>query len=125
MVLVPFARIGEEITMASSLGGGPAGLNTRGDTAMPSGGGTAYMGTIDGIHVYTAQGLTQQAILCSGRLLRVISYGVVRGRDEIADFSFVDGDDLQKSRVRLKFAQRIEWADDVFVEFTLRSVDQG
>lgn len=124
MVLVPFARIGEEITRAS-LGGGPVGLNTNRDAAMPSGGGTVYIGTVEGIPVYSAQGLTELAILCSGRLLRAITYGVVRGRDDIADFSFVDGDDLQKSRIRLKFGQRIEWADDVFVEFTLRDVDQG
>ena len=87
--------------------------------------GTGYMGTVEGIPVYIAQVLTQQAILCSGCVLRIITYGVVHGRDDIADFSFVDGDDPQKSRVRLKFGQRIEWADDVFVEFTLRNEDQS
>lgn len=117
MVLVPFAGIGEEISMASILGGGPAGLNVNRDTTIPSGG-TGYMGTVEGIPVYIAQVLTQQAILCSGSLLRTITYGVIHGREDIADFSFVDGDDPQRSRVRLKFAQRIEWADDVFVEFT-------
>jgi hypothetical protein len=125
MVLVPFVSIGEEIAMAPIQGGGPAGFNVKHDAAMPSGGGTGYMGTIEGISVYIAQALTQQAILCSGRLLRAITYGVVHGRDDIADFSFVDGGDLQNSRVRLKFAQHTEWADDVFVEFTLRKEGQG
>jgi hypothetical protein len=73
MVLVPFAGIGEEIAMASTLGGGPAGLNVNRDAAMPSGGGTGYMGTVEGIPVYSAQVLTQQAILCSGCLLRAIT----------------------------------------------------
>lgn len=125
MVLVPFANIGEEIAMASTLGGGPPGLNVSRDAEMPSGGGTGYLGTVEGIPIYSAQVLTQQAILCSRRLLRAITYGVVHGRDDIADFSFVDGDDLKRSRVRLKFGQRTEWADDVFVEFTLRREDRG
>ena len=124
MVLVPFAGIGEEISMASILGGGPAGLNVNRDTTIPSGG-TGYMGTVEGIPVYIAQVLTQQAILCSGCLLRTITYGVIHGREDIADFSFVDGDDPQSSRVRLKFAQRIEWADDVFVEFTFGPEEHG
>jgi hypothetical protein len=125
IVLVPFPGIGEEIAMASTLGGGPAGSNVHRDAAMPSGGGTGYMGTVEGIAVYAAQVLTQQAILCSSNLLRAITYGVVHGRDDIADFSFVDGDDPQSSQVRLKFGQRIEWADDVLVEFTLRRDDRG
>jgi hypothetical protein len=122
-VLVPFPGIGEEIAMAPTLGGGPAGLSVHRDAATPSGGGTGYMGTVEGIPVYSAQVLTQQAILCSGCLLRAITYGVVHGRDDIADFFFVDGADPQESRVRLKFGQRIEWADDVLVEFTLCQED--
>jgi len=39
---------------------------------------------IEGIRVYRVEGLTQLAFLCSGRLLRAITYGVVRGWDDIA-----------------------------------------
>lgn len=125
MVLVPFDEIGEEISVAALEGGGPPGVNVTHDAAIPSGGGAGYMGTLEGIHVYSIQGLTQLAILCSGRLLRAITYGVVHGRDDIADFSFVDGENPEESVVRLRFGQRIEWADDVFVEFALGKVDPG
>ncbi len=111
--------------MAQIQGGGPAGLHVKRDATMPSGGGTGYLGTVEGIAVYRAQAQAQQAILCSGRLLRAITYGVVHGRDDIADFSFVDAADLNKSRVRLKFAQHIEWADDVFVEFAFHKEVPG
>ncbi len=40
MVLVPFAGVGEEVMMASTLGGEPAGLNVYRDAAMLSGDGT-------------------------------------------------------------------------------------
>ena len=53
-------------------------------------------------------------------MLRAISYAVVHGLDDIADFEFVEGEEPEKSRVRVKVAQRIEWGDDVFVEFDLR-----
>ena len=35
------------------------------------------------------------------------------------DFWFVESEDLEASHVRLKFAQRILWADHVFVEFDI------
>jgi hypothetical protein len=126
MILVPFSPIGEEISTALYLSGGqtPSGLNVKRDASIPSGGGTNYLGTVEGILVYGTQALTKQAILCSGQLLRSIGYAVVHGLDDIADFTLVEGEDPENSRVRLKVAQRIEWADDVFVEFVLRQQDQ-
>jgi hypothetical protein len=127
MVLVPFASIGEEISTALYLSGGqtPSGVNVTREAAIPTGGGTNYLGTVKGILVYGTQGLSTQAILCSGQLLRSISYAVVHGLDDIADFTFVEGEDPEKSRVRLKVAQRLEWADHTFVEFDLRREDEG
>jgi hypothetical protein len=61
----------------------------------------------------------ERALLCSGQIIRAIEYGVVHGQNDIVDFTFVDGDDLERSRVRLKFAQNIEWASDIFVEFRI------
>ena len=126
MVLVPFTRIGEEISSALYLTGGhtPAGLGVTRDASIPTGGGTNYLGTVANIPVYGTAALTNQAILCSGGLLRAISYAVVHGFDDIADFDFVEGEEPEKSRVRVKVAQRIEWGDDVFVEFDLRRADR-
>jgi hypothetical protein len=123
-LLIPFAVFGEEIAKAVILGEGLAGFTVTRNAAMPSGGGTGYMGSIESIPVYSAQVLRGHAILCSGCLLRTIAYGIVHGQDDIADFSFVDGDDLERSQVQLKFAQRLEWADDVFVEFLLHHKNQ-
>lgn len=117
ILLVP-SELGEEIGMAE-FRGAPAGFSITRAVGMASGGGMGYMGSIEGIPVYSAQALRHQAILCSGRLLRVVAYGTVHGQDEVADFSFIDGEDLERSRIQIRFAQRTEWADDVFVEFAL------
>jgi hypothetical protein len=119
VVLVPIAGIGEEVTNALIMTKMLAEMNVSRDAAMPTGGGTGYLGTVGGVAVYGAQIPASTAFLCSGSLVRTISYGVVHGRDDVADFSFVDSVDPEKSQVRLKFAQRIEWASEAFVEFTI------
>ena len=121
IVLVPYSLLGEEIHAAAQplFGRKLTGFDVSHIDDMPSGGGTGYMGTIEGVHVYSANVLINKAVLCSGRQLRMINYGVVHGESDIVDFSFVDGEDLEKSRVRLKFAQGIEWAKDEFVELQI------
>lgn len=76
-----------------------------------------YLGTINGIHAYSARVMINQALLCSSQLIRSINYNVVHGEGDVVDFSFVDGDDLANSRVRLRFSQNIEWADMPVVKF--------
>jgi hypothetical protein len=83
----------------------PAGLHVAN---MPSGGGTGYLGTINGVHVYSAR-ITNLALLCSSRIIRAIDYDVVHGEGDVVDFTSIEGDDLAKSRVRLRFSQSIEW----------------
>lgn len=130
MVLVPFSGFGEEISSAAVqiILDGHAELNgfeiTK-VTGMPSGGGTGYMGTIEGIHVYSFNAMRDSAVLCSRHLLRGISYGIVHGGSDIVDFWFVESEDPETSQVRLKFAQGIEWADDVFVEFDIAGIAQA
>ena len=128
MVLVPYSTFGEEIVAAAQ----PivrddrlVGFSVSHEANMPSGGGTGYMGTIEGVHVYSAQVMSSNAVLCSSRLLRAIDYGVVHGTGDIADFEFVEGEDLRRSRVRLIFAQRTEWAGDVLVEFQITGMETG
>ena len=97
-----------------------AGLVVTRDASILTGGGTNYLGTVANIPVFGAAALTNQAIVCSRVLLRAVSYAVVHGLDDIADFDFVEGVEPEKSRVVVKVAQRIEWGEDVFVEFDLR-----
>ena len=119
IVLVPYQTL-----WGSNLGGqrgylrgGLADFDVSHVDNMPSGGGVGYMGTIGGVHVYSANVMRNEAVLCSRHLLLGISYGVVHGQTDIVDLYFVDDDDPEKSRVRLKFAQDIRWAEFIFVEF--------
>jgi hypothetical protein len=126
IILVPFDILGEEISAAAQPipGGQIPGFEIVHHAGMPSGGGTGYMGTIEGIHVYSAHGMVNMALLLSRHLLRSIEYGVVHGRNDVVDFSFVDSDNPESSQVRLIYAQRITWADDVFVEYGFRNEGQ-
>jgi hypothetical protein len=123
IVLVPYPAIGDQVSMAAMRREGLGGFAVSHLKNMPSGHGTGYMGTIEGVHIYSATGLRTQALLCSGRLLREIDYGVVHEPADVADFSFIEGGDPRKSRIRLRFAQRLTWSDDVFVEFAITGVN--
>jgi hypothetical protein len=124
ILLVPYANLGDQIALAT-LGNAPAGMTVTREQQMPSGGGTGYLGSLDGIPVYSSQIFVDRAVLCSSRLLRAISYGVVHGTQDVADFEFIPNEEPEKSRIRLRFAQRSEWRDDVFVEFDLRESEQA
>ena len=121
MIPVPYKGIGDQVSMATIRGDLLSGLASR-VADMPSGEGIGYLGTIEGIHIYNAIVLTDRAILCSGLLLQQIDYGVVHGTEDIVDFNFIESDDPRKSGVRLKFAQRVNWSDDVFIEIRLNPI---
>lgn len=123
IIIVPFSRFGDEIATAAlpKIDGVVNRLNVTYVKDMPSGGGTGYMGTVEGVHVYSTNGLTDKAILLSRLSLRVLRYGVVHGKSDIVDFAFVENDNPEKSRVRLKFAQEINWTDEIVVEFDLNN----
>lgn len=120
IIIVPYSKCGADITAAVlRTSNAPLGeFNVSHVANMPSGGGVGYLGTINGIHVYSARVMINQALLCSSQLIRSIEYDVVHGEGDVVDFSFVDGDDLANSRVRLRFSQNIEWADMPVVKFS-------
>ncbi|HUC51997.1 MAG TPA: hypothetical protein VMA30_21630 [Xanthobacteraceae bacterium] len=119
IVLVPYDTYGEAISAALITGSGEvAGIEVKRADDIPSGGGPAYIGTIDGVHVYSWS-VTDAAILCSRHLLRGIKYGTVHGETDIVDFWFLEGDDPEKSRVGIKCAQHFDWADHEVVQFDL------
>jgi hypothetical protein len=120
IVIVPYGGYGDEITAAVlQRPGAPLREFAVSHVAnVPSGGGTGYLGTINEVHVYSAR-ITNLALLCSSRIIRAIDYDVVHGEADVVDFSFIEGDDLAKSRVHLRFSQNIEWADTPIVKFNL------
>jgi hypothetical protein len=119
IVIVPYDGFGEDISHATMRlsGGGLPGFEVSHVPGMPSGGGAGYLGTINGVHVYTSSIMENQAVLCSSQIIRAIEYGIVHGEGDIVDLWFLDAEDLTKSNVKLKFAQKIDWADSPIVEF--------
>lgn len=119
ILIVQYSPLGEEVFAA--LHRLPSARLAQRDVVhekgVPSGGGVGYHGTVEGIRVYAGPGiLSGKALLCSSEIIRSIKYGSVHGSD-VADFSFVDGDDPANSRVNVKFAQKVEWLDTPLVEF--------
>lgn len=119
-ILVPYAPLGEGVVLAAH--GMPNNdlnefqVETRAE--LSGGGGTAYLGTLEGIHVFSAQLKPGSVILFSGRALRRIRYGVVHGENQVADFSFEETDKPTESWVQLSFAQVVEWDESAVIEFT-------
>jgi hypothetical protein len=119
ILIAPYNPIGQEIFSAIHRmpGAGLSEYDVVHEKNVPSGGGVGYQGTVSGIRVYAGPNImTGKALLCSSEIVRSISYGIVHG-ENVADFEFVDSDDPASSRVRVKFAQEIEWLDCQFVEF--------
>jgi hypothetical protein len=122
ILIAPYDPIGQEIFSAIHRmpGAGLIEYDVVHEKDVPSGGGVGYQGTVSGIRVYAGPNiLTGKALLCSSEIIRSIRYGIVHG-ENVADFEFVDSDDPASSRVRVKFAQEIEWLECQFVEFDFK-----
>lgn len=120
-VLVPHDEIGEEFFkcvcgLKSVL---PTDIRVESLPNMPSGGGAGYLGTMEGVHVYETGVQAGTSILYSGACLRRITYEAVSADGEIAGVEFVEGENLEKSEIKLEFAQILEWSDEPIVRFEL------
>lgn len=120
IMLVP-DDLGNEIFRAiHNMGPRPEGIDLAYDKSVPSGAGARYHGTLGGVAIYEIQGLQGTVYLCSGRLIRTLTYIVLHEPDFVADFKFLDGEDLEKSYVEITFDQRIEWENSISVQFMLK-----
>jgi hypothetical protein len=63
--------------------------------------------------------MIDEALLCSGHIIRSIDYDVLHGEGDVVDFSFIEGEDLSRSKIRLRFCQYVEWADTPVVKFNI------
>ncbi len=117
-LLVPYEPFGEEISSWTDLRDRPQEFNIEHVAGMPSGGGTGYMGTIDGVHVYELNGAPNRAILCSGRCLRSVTYQLLPNRNDLVDVSLEEGEDPERSQFRMRTAQVLDWSNDPILEFT-------
>lgn len=118
-ILVPYDPLGEGVGLAAH--GLPNNdlneFQVEPHADLSGGGGAAYLGTLEGVHVFSAQLKPGSAMLFSGKALRRIRYGVVYGEDQVADFEFEATDKPAESWVQLRFAQFVEWDDSATVEF--------
>lgn len=118
MLLVPYNRIGEPISMTTR-GFPQDDLDSYGLIREPgaeSGLGCSYAGTLDGIQIYTWR-LNESAVLCSRTLIRALYYGDVRARDGFFDFELFDTGDPMQSRIRIWLGVEFEWEERDHVEF--------
>lgn len=117
-LLVPYVPFAEEISTWMYLRDRPQEFNVERLPDMPSGGGVGYVGTINGVHVYQLNELSDRVILCSGHSLRTITYLPLPDADDVVDIALEEGEDPQKSRFRIRTAQVLDWSTDPILEFT-------
>jgi hypothetical protein len=85
----------------------------------PSGGGTSYVGTVEGLDVYTSQFPAERSWLFSKTTLRSVSYARLQSGNFV-DIVFEEGEDPRKSRLRVRFRQSAAWNDVPIIEIVLR-----
>jgi hypothetical protein len=117
-LLVPFELLGDELSRWAYGLERPREFNIERVNGMPSGGGTGYTGTINGVHVYATNGLSNRAILFSGSCLRSVSYQPLPDRADVVDVSLLEGQPPERSRLSIRTCQVLEWSSDPFLEFT-------
>jgi hypothetical protein len=88
----------------------PAGRDIEYVQGHPSGGGTGYVGTIDGVEVFTADVEEGHSYLFSARMLGAVSYRLVTP-DIFVSVEFEEGDDPWSGTVVMRFAQEVAWRE--------------
>jgi len=82
----------------------------------PSGGGTGYIGTVDGVEVFTAPVEPNHSYLFSALMLQSISYRLVTP-DAFISAEFEEGDDPWNGAILVRYCQCVEWRPTPIVEF--------
>jgi hypothetical protein len=82
-----------------------------------SGGGTAYIGTIDGVEVFTTDVEDGHSYLFSAQMLESVSYHLVTP-DAFASVEFEEGDNPWGGTVVVRFAQQVVWRNTIVIDLT-------
>jgi hypothetical protein len=100
----------------------PAGRRIEYVQGHPSGGGTGYVGMIDGVEVFTTDVEDGHSYLFSAKILESVSYRLVTP-DAFVSVEFEEGDNPWSGTVVVRFAQSVAWRDtpviDLVTEDTL------
>jgi hypothetical protein len=86
----------------------PAGRQIEYVQGHPSGGGIGYVGTIDGVEVFTADVEEGHSYLFSALMLEAISYRLVTP-DDFVSVEFQEGDNPWNGTIVVRFAQEAVW----------------
>ncbi len=85
-----------------------------------SGGGTGYVGTIDGVEVFTADVEDGHSYVFSALMLDVASYRRVTP-DAFVSVEFEEGDNPWSGTVVVRFAQQALWRDTPVIDLVMES----
>jgi hypothetical protein len=121
VLLVPFEPIGRNISewLYGHAADRPVHLSVEWLEGRPSGGGASYVGTVEGLDVYTSQFPAERSWLFSKTTLRSVSYARLQSGNFV-DIVFEEGEDPRKSRLRVRFRQSAAWNDVPIIEIVLR-----
>jgi hypothetical protein len=93
----------------------PAGRGIAYMQGHPSGGGTGYVGTIDGVKVFTTDVEESHSYLFSALMLEAVSYRLVTP-DAFVSVEFEEGDNPWTGTVVVRFAQHVAWHETPVIE---------
>jgi hypothetical protein len=110
----PFGAILSQWTN-SPLDRRPAGRHIEHVQDHPTGAGTSYIGTIDGIEVFTADVEDGHSYLFSAQMLEAVSYRLVT-LDNFVSVEFEEGDNPWSGTVLVRFAQQATWRDTPVID---------
>ena len=117
-LLTTYDPVGSRITswLHSPAAQQPANRRIEYVQGHPSGGGTGYTGTLDGVEVFAASVEPHQSYLFSARMLQSISYRLVTP-DAFISVEFEEWDDPWNGAIVVRYCQCVEWHPTPIVKF--------
>jgi hypothetical protein len=121
-LLVPYKPIGDRISRWQyGQEARPSFLEIERLEGRRSGGGLAYLATVNGLEVFTAQIAANHSYLFSTHKLESITYRWVEpGKFVTAEFE--DGDDPAQGKLAIRFSQEARWSSARTIKFVLTEV---
>ena len=117
MMLVPSGEVADNVLLRRFGGGGllPDEFQVEHHQNMPGGGGVGYVGTVEGIHVFQCGLAPGRAMLYTGACLQRVTYAPLRNVGEIAEVELVEEENPEKSGLRIRIAQSLQWSEDPII----------
>lgn len=123
-LLVPYDPIGNTVSQWTyGLTDKPDNIRVKRRKEREGGGGTGYLGTIDGTDIFTAGDIEKdRSGLYSALMLKSVTYNRVTPSAYL-DVIFEEGEDPWKGTILVRFAQSMTWSEDPVIELVLDGFD--